>query len=292
MPTSTEASPSPSTSSGAFAYDPEDPRCGGDVTCTPEFYDLPIETWTSTDGTTWRDRGVAGISSDRVFSVVGTPLGALAYVADPRGTFHVLVSADGIGWHAATGCEDTRFAAASYVNGRLVTLCSGTPLSDWDIPTVARWSSDGTTWQLGAVPAKSQEFHSAMGRLVAGRNGIVATGEPAAGSEEWWLSSDGIHWAFDSGYGPVATTPPGGMDNSPAANGDLESDGLRMIAVSWGSNQGQPFDQRVALDGRIWTSWDGRSWSALASNGQPFWTHDAVVFPRGVLTGDSWGAAS
>jgi hypothetical protein len=276
----------------ALAYDPNDPRCAGDASCRPEQFDLPIEAWTSADGTTWQDRGVAAISSDRVFSVVGTPLGALAYVADSQGIFHVLVSADGVGWHAATGCENTRFAAASYLSGRLVTFCSGTPLADWDIPTVARWSGDGTSWSLGTVPPKSQEFHSAMGRIVAGRSGLVATGGPSAGSEEWWLSSDGSHWALDSTYGPLATTPPGGMGNFPAANGDLESDGLRMIAVSWGNDPGQLYGHRVALDGRLWASWDGRSWSSLASNGQPLWAHPAVVFPRGVLTGASWGTSA
>jgi hypothetical protein len=276
----------------AYAYDPDDRRCGNDAFCTPGSYDLPIETWVSSNGTTWQDRGVAAISEDRAFSIVGSPLGVLAYVADTGGVFHVLVSSDGIAWRAVAGCDDTRFAAATYVTGRLVTFCSGTALSDWDIPAVARWSSDGTSWHLGTIPDKHQAFHTAIGWLVAGRAGAIASGEPQAGSEEWWLTSDAIHWTLDAGYGPVASTPPGGMDNYPAANGDLESDGLRMLAVSWGDQREQPFDQRLSLDGRIWTSWDGRAWSPLVSSGQPLWTHSPVVFPKGVCTGGSWGVAS
>jgi hypothetical protein len=95
------------------------------------------------------------------------------------------------------------------------------------------------------------------------------------GPHRWFRSADGNSWQEISAFGPL------GPKSYSVSFADIQSDGERLMA-------------RVA-DGRMWTSFDGLSWTELGgtapSEGQ---ADELMLLPRGVLYsgfGDRYGLA-
>jgi len=108
-----------------------------------------------------------------------------------------------------------------------------------------------------------------------------------AGPAQWWRSADGKAWVLLAGYSPVGSfTTKNAIPGGTYPNGNLAADGTRIVALGYVTGSGD-------LNGRTWTSWDGKSWQQLVSHGTPDGSgFDVIVFPTGVLAGGWWGAAS
>jgi hypothetical protein len=275
----------------ALAYQPV--QCGAGDPCGPSQQVLPLTAWTSSDGRVWTDRGPAiGLTGRRVISVAGSSGGAVAVVLDgdvPR----VVHSTDGVTWNPVSVPDvSSTFPClnAAFGRGRFLLLCPASEPAVGDIPTRPEWSVDGETWAAEAAP-QTADRPALMDRLLVGRNGLMAAGwvPGAGGPEQWWQSADGTSWQLDAAYAPLGSvTFHGGQDQGPQANGVLEADGARFVALGYSEGGEQ-------LGGPAWTSWDGKSWATLAVHGQPDWPAlmaEVVVFPTGVLAGGSWGAAA
>jgi hypothetical protein len=250
-----------------------------------------VEAWTSADGLSWSDAGPAtGVSGQQVVSVAGSPSGAVA-AAEGDNKAGVFYSADGITWKAVSvpSVSATFWSTdIAFGMGRFEMLCPAakeTPLGD--VPTQPVFSTDGIHWTAGTAPMTSTR-PAGMDRILVGRNGLIATGyiPGEAGPAEWWRSADGKSWLILAGYPPVgAYTATNAIPGGTYPNGSLMADGTRIVALGFVADDG-------ILDGRVWASWDGKSWQRLVSHGAPngdgYYT---VVFPTGIMAGGWWGAA-
>ena len=250
----------------------------------------PVTAWTSADGSTWVDRGTAtGVSDLQVVALAGSPIGAVASVAGNKSG--VLFSADGVTWKAVSlPSVSPMFSCygAGFGFGKLVLLCpAAKETSLGDIPTQPAWSTDGVAWTAGLAP-KTSDRPAGMGTILVGRGGMMALGSVPGegGSEEWWRSADGKAWQLLAGYVPFGTyTTRHAIPGGTYPNGSLAADGTRFVALGFVAADG-------ILDGRVWTSWDARSWQRLVSHGLPGGGgFDTVVFPAGIMAGGWWGAA-
>lgn len=248
--------------------------------------------WTSSDGLNWTDRGPAtGISGQQVVSVAGNSLGAVATAVGGNKP-GVYFSEDGVAWKPTpVPSVSATFPCgrASVGLGMFILLCPAARETTFgDLPTQPVWSLDGINWAAGGAP-KTSRRPAGMDQVLSGRNGLMALGfiPGEAGPAQWWRSADGKAWVLLAGYSPVGSfTTKNAIPGGTYPNGNLAADGTRIVALGYVTGSGD-------LNGRTWTSWDGKSWQQLVSHGTPDGSgFDVIVFPTGVLAGGWWGAAS
>ncbi len=249
-----------------------------------------VEAWTTTDGLSWVDRGLAiGVSGLQLAGVGGSPLGAVASTTDSNKP-GVAYSADGVTWKAvvvpsvssAFWCQDPEFGM-----GLFTMICpAAQPTALGDLPSQPVFSADGIHWAAGTAPMTTDR-PAGMDRVLVGRSGLMATGyvPGEGGAAQWWRSDNGMTWQMLNGYSPVGSFTSRAIPGGTYPNGTLAADGTRIVALG--------LDAQVAsLSGETWSSWDGKSWSKLASHGAPVaGPMDEIVFPTGILAGDWWGTA-
>jgi hypothetical protein len=251
----------------------------------PVRFELPVLTWTSSDGRTWTPNVLA---TEWLTSATGAPLVAVGpsgmLIASSGMPVRLAESADGSTWRLLPAAafptgfalSDLRGTATGYVAvGRWVASGSTT-----EAATV--WSSDGRHWSktptiLPSALDASLAGGSAATSLVLGRDGMIAVGGTTApGADLWWGSPDGRRWAALPTFTPLGPSACSGLSCQPQPDGVLVGDGQRILAV------------RGRSDGGAWVSSDGRSWSALPMSGDiPSATAtQATLIPGGVLLGD------
>lgn len=250
-----------------------------------------VEAWTSADGLSWSDAGPAtGVSGKQVVSVAGSSSGALA-AAEGDNKAGVYYSADGVTWKVVSvPSVSSSFSCtgAAFGGGKFEMLCpAATETASGDLSTQPVWSVDGIHWTAPPAP-KTSSRPAGMDRILVGRNGLIATGyiPGEAGPAQWWRSADGKSWLILAGYSPVgAYTVRNAIPGGTYPNGSLTADGTRIVALGFVADDG-------FLNGRVWASWDGKSWQRLVSHGSPTGGgYDTVVFPTGIMAGGWWGAA-
>jgi hypothetical protein len=139
-------------------------------------------------------------------------------------------------------------------------------------------STDGTSWHTAFQQGGQSQLVRTTGGLLLVTPINVANGDKGA---EYSWSSDGVHWAEPTDLDPLARSIT--KDNMVYAvpTGRVYSDGER--AVAWSD------------DGKMWVSDDARTWRPLGGaipNPQLTKFDQPLVFPRGVMVGDQYGAAS
>jgi hypothetical protein len=251
-----------------------------------------VEVWTSADGLSWSDAGPAtGLSGKQLVSVAGGSSGAVAAVTgdNKAGVFY---SADGVTWKALSVPSVSSIFSCTYVAfglARYEMLCPAAKETQrGDLSTQPEYSIDGIHWTAPPAP-KTSDRPAGMERILVGRNGLIATGyiPGEAGPAEWWRSADGKSWLILAGYAPVGSyTVRNAVPGGTYPNGSLTADGTRIVALGFVADDG-------VLDGRVWSSWDGKSWQRLVSHGSPSGSgYYTVVFPSGIMAGGWWGAAA
>jgi hypothetical protein len=130
----------------------------------------------------------------------------------------------------------------------------------------------------GGVAPISTPLSSAIWSLVAGRDGLIATGGWVAtpGGALWWQSLDGRRWRPLPTYPPLGPTTCTGEGCGGQPNGTLVGDGHRMVAL------------RGGVDAGVWTSFNGLAWRRLSVAGDlpSEQATQAVLLPGGVLLSD------
>jgi hypothetical protein len=241
------------------------------------------KVWTSADGTTWsRVASPTGLSD--LDSIAGTSSGLVAVVHTTSGSgktettqYGLEQSTDGLMWTPVAGApalsSQVIFPSVSSNAGRFFLLGAPTALSGKG-GGVVWWSDDGRAWTSVEMPLypKSVDFASS-GMIV--QTSSMSTGGGAFGLE---VSTDGGKtWQVDDKFGPLGATVCGAGECAVGPDGEISSNGATFLAVK--------------PDGHAWTSPDGKTWSSIAWNGPAAGTRSFLVLPRGIVVGNSYGAA-
>ncbi|MGD0122513.1 MAG: hypothetical protein ABSC46_08140 [Candidatus Limnocylindrales bacterium] len=264
--------------------------------------------WASSDGVQWH---IVGALSGLAFvdSIAGTSAGLVATGHTLNGagkfatsTFSVAFSTDGISWtpievepgiawddvgpqvqsgnnrfFVMGGLSDSQAKGADFRFDALdvtgVTGRSG-PVGASQIGKGGLWwSDDGRKW-------KSTGTWAYADALVFGRDGILVHENPRLipGYVGLDVSTDGGKtWAKATNYGPLGAAVCGQGECSEGPDGVIASNGTVFVAVK--------------SNGRIWTSYDGKTWTPIAGNGPVPDLRTFLVLPRGVILAGSYGAA-
>ena len=227
------------------------PPEGEGMVCDP----LPTAIWTSADGHSWKRASTpAALSGVTVADLAAGPNG-LVLVGDTGWTQPgIWTSADGISWSRESLPKNIfaspHFDAVAYaLGGWVVTgytggskpICCVSSGSDGGAPA-AWFSSDGKVWQAATVQGDAAETGDQIGRVFAGRGGLVAWG--GRDGSTGWTSPDGRRW--------TARPATAGSPVNPEA-----SDGQRIIGDSYAGGNGETF----------WVTTDGASWQPLTASG-------------------------
>lgn len=236
--------------------------------------------WTSDDGTTWAAidspqwRAVWGSSAPDIgglttlVDVAGGASGAVAIGFDgggccltPIGPPVVSYSADGLAWERLNppSMDDRTalFDVLAYDAGFVIVgsargPASTEPSSGWEVGQPAAWTStDGRTWAAAGVEG-SLVVGGRLAQVVAGADGLFATGVAHEPEFRWqasgWASTDGRTWRLLGDLGvdlPVARV--------------IASDGVTMTAFGPATV--------YSLELAAWSSTDGVEWLPLALSG-------------------------
>lgn len=223
---------------------------------------LPIQSWTSTDGSTWTahpgpeiqltpDCDDCGIDLPLIAS--GKP--GILIVGRPVTGLQLAISTDGAAWQVLPA---TAFPPEFFPNDLAGFgpgfLAIGQTTSDPG-RAVAFATSDGRAWQshdLASTAADPQTDTSAD-ILAAGPAGVVAKGGTGAapGLSLWWSSLDGAAWSELAKYPPLGVWTGDGEGSGLMEDGNVIGDGERILAYRGGAKEAG------------WTSMDGRAWQPL-----------------------------
>ena len=227
----------------------------------------PLESWTSTDGTTWAPHPGPGIKLPSEMNGQDgehpslQPMTAPALVVTQPGQ-PLAISRDGIAWELV---PDSAFPTG-WSLGEVAALGPSLVALGWTpAKGVALTSRDGRVWTSHALPAGCAVNEA----LAVGSAGLIATGIADGGMWSWCSSLNGRTWTRLPGLPPLGRMPDEKAQEcwKSCPNGSLRSDGERMVAYrGWGK-------QQVG-----WTSLDGRTWVPLAFTGRPekstYWLDD------------------
>jgi hypothetical protein len=257
--------------------------CGA-TTCSLT-YEPPVVSWTSADGRTWIPHDIAPLPSPTGSVLLSTVGPAGVVVASSAPGEPVSVSADGIDWETLPADTlPTRVVLNDLHgldSGYLAVGLQVTSDSRWDAATL--WSEDGRRWSpvatlLPTSPEAGASLESVVRSVVAGRDGLIATGRELAwpGAALWWQSPDGQQWTALSDFAPLGPLRCTAERCVPEPNGRLVGDGERLVAFRGGA------------DGAAWTSVDGRAWGRISMRGDipGGQSTDAMLMPGGVLVTD------
>lgn len=231
-------------------------------------------TWTLVDSSSWRD----ALTRNTLISVAAGPTGVVVVAAEgsgdvPQGPPLIIHSSDGLTWDRldlSTVFDKAYFRdVTAYAGGFVIVGRVGEPYVRMASESQARgvpaaWtSSDGVTW-LAAEVEGSEAPGATLLTVVAGADGLFATGYPA----EWtswqsprsgWASSDGRSWQL---VGEMGTDLPLTIDLPLAAvyPTNVVGDGAHMVMF------GRESCKTTELS--AWTSLDGVTWTRLAFSGE------------------------
>lgn len=238
--------------------------------------DRDAAIWTSRDkATTWQPVALDPVPGDQtITSVAAGPLGFVAAGVDRQGDEArpaVWSSVDGTAWVRVGAGPASPFLADTRIEGVAVgpagAVAVGTIDTSGDVDGMAWFSADGTAWR--AVPLGGAGFtgraDQAVRAVTATAGGFVAVGDDADAERRVavaWTSGDGITWQRQ---------PPTSDMSGPAES----TEGLSARAVAGAGPV-------VAVGGshglRVWTSPDGRRWTAEEA---PVAERDATVATDG-----------
>ena len=229
---------------------------------------LPLQTWTSPDGSNWTahpgptiDLPVECDSCGVALPLFRSGTPGVLVVNRSHGTERDLAlaafSADGIDW---TNLPAKAFPKAfafgdveAFRSGFIAVGDNGGEIGR----AMALWSTDGRHWQPSFLPTAGlpKESGSTAHLINVGPRGVVVEGgtnNSAPGTTYWWTSTSGTAWRRFSGYPPLGVWNGDGEGSGLVPNGTLLGDGDRLIAYRG--------------DGKLvaWASTNGRSWRSLA----------------------------
>ena len=252
----------------------------------------PTAAWTSTDGVGWHKAGSPNMTG-YLISIAGTDSGIVATFASPlpdsgwsSERFKVEFSTDGLNWTPETAFDltaGTEGAWGPHVQtnaGRFYLMGTPHPMADGSNTTTfgdEMWlSGDGRNWTRS-----SGGYSFAADFIDFGRDGMVLhtiandISLPLAYGLAW--SADGGMTWHDARNGPLGAVSCTDCVTSP--DGLISANGNVFLAVK--------------TDGKkAWLSYDGHTWTPIAwTGGFPALSYSLVVMPRGVILGDSYGAA-
>ena len=232
---------------------------------------------TSGDGLHWDQHGVvAGLGElpvgTMLDSVAAGPNGYVALLHSIREKL-IAVSSDGSNWELQPGLgqsEEPYRLTVQYAAGRFIAI-----FQDSAGYLFVENSPDGRTWlpYFGRLAEKGFQLAETSGGLLL----VIRENEGTT----WWWSSDAEKWAEVSSPGALGGPTDPASSSPILADVRVYSDGQR--AIAWSG------------DGRMWVSMDGRAWKALAGaipNPQLTTFEGPLVFPRGIMVGDKYAAAS
>ena len=244
----------------------------------------PVQSWTSSDGTTWTAHDVVGIDlppsgGDNVSPprVAIGPGGVLVDQPVSHGT-QLALSTDGATWQALPAATIPARAAIGDMEafGDGFVALGADP--DGQRP-VALLSSDGRTWTEHRLPFQEAGLGAGGDLALVAQNGILAEGSVAAtpGQSLWWTTDDGSTWKRDPKYGPLGVWNGEGEGTGLIEDGSTGADGERIVALR----------RDGGLEG--WTSTNGHEWFKLQVSGleptpKGSWPDlDITQLPIGVL---------
>jgi hypothetical protein len=230
----------------------------------------PLQTWTSTDGSTWTSHpgpdialptSCEGCGLETPIFRAGTPglLVVNRYGAAGQGGPVVALSPDGITWKAVPASAfpaHFQFAdIAPFGSGFIAVGDSGGS----QLRAMALMSSDGRHWVAHYLPNLTSDrlLGTVADEIVVGPTGVIVTGGFAgAGSPPiWWTSTSGRAWLRFLGFPPLGVAQGGDTCEAGCGgwpNGVLLGDGVRMLAyrggtkvVAWGSSDGRTWRKIV-----------------------------------------------
>ena len=228
---------------------------------------LPLQTWTSPDGSSWTAHpgpaidlpvGCDSCGVDVPLFRSGTP--GLLVTSRSHGTERDLpvaaFSVDGITWtNLASKAFPSGFVFGDVEAFRSGFIAVGDNQGDPG-RAMALWSTDGRHWTPTYLPtAGMPRSDGSTAHLIdVGPRGVIVEGSNNAvpGTTRWWTSTSGTAWRRFSGYPPLGVWNGEGEGSGLIPNGTLLGDGERLLAYRTGS-------QPVA-----WASTNGRSWRGLA----------------------------
>jgi hypothetical protein len=230
-------------------------------------------TWTLLDNPSWRD----ALTNNTLISVASGPTGIVVVASEgsgfrPQGLPLIIHSSDGVTWDrldlSAVFDRAYFWDVTAYTGGFAIVGRIGEPnvlAADESARGVpAAWTSaDGVTW-LAAEVEGSEAPGAALLTVVAGADGLFATGYPT----EWtswqsprsgWASTDGRSWQLVGQAGtdlPLATDLGLAVDYPTSVVGD----GAHMVMF------GRESCKTTEL--LAWTSLDGVTWTELTFSGE------------------------
>ncbi len=261
---------------------------------TPEPTQLML--WTSGDARTWSlvtTRGLVdplGLAGPVLLAAGHSGL-LVAWNEAPSpgapGVARLAWTLDGAAWHrVAASALPGDFAIADLRAAPGGGYLAGGSLIAGQAPLAALFRSDATgrTWTPVPLPddpaTTSGERTGIVRSLAVGTAGVLAVGD-APSRERWWWSADGRRWSLVAGFAPFGPDecPPAAVGCGAYQDGVLAGDGHRLAAIRAGPAPG------------AWTSFDGRSWSALTTSGQALFIATAIVLMPGGLIASNGQAA-
>jgi hypothetical protein len=252
----------------------------------------PIGTYMSTDGVSWKFAEGPNLSSTQVVTTslvaAAAPAGLLVGTTD--GQVAAALSSDGSAWSLVSGGFPEGFElgglwARPDGYAAVGTVASG-PTDDPDFTATTLWSTDGRDWSITSQPEVSRADFvlaasehgpvSRFGSLVAGRDGAIAVSHEGGvpGITSWWHSTDGRSWQKVADFLPLGPALRDDGSSFGVPDGDIASDGSRMVALRLGDKQAG------------WTSFDGSTWTSVTLDAPPAQGRAMLVLPSGVLVFD------
>ncbi len=243
-------------------------------------------TWTTADGSTWQNAGVADLSGS-IVSVAGTDSAIVATtftVGSPTGCgYHVEYSTDGVHWGEETmepglaclGPDDVPRTHVQANAGRLYLVGSAYPepipsgMTGTRAVTSQLWfSDDGRNWTHS-----DSNFAGTADYLEFGRDAIVILSVDSLARS----TDGGLTWTIEQAYPPLGTVP-----STYDGDGVIVSNGTYFLAVKNGGAKAW-----ISYDATVWTPIE---WTAGAPGGASYGGFGIVLMPRGVLFDSQYGA--
>jgi hypothetical protein len=253
----------------------------------------PLRAWSSDDGTEWTLRAEP-INIDAApghglleFNTQAALVGGRLVAVERGKPLQIALSNDGLTWStvSAIGLPPDFWGGLAGAAGGGFVLAGSSGSGNQQAPSVA-WSADASRWESTKIPITAQTAGRAAGSA-AGRAGmiLVVTTDEVPGGTQWWGSSTGTDWQPIMNFAPLGVWRGAGEGTALMPNGQLVSDGERIVAYDTVSGNA------------AWASFDGSSWTELTIAGNrppaadPFPGDYVTVTPIGLLWRDRQGSA-